>query len=382
VKILVNAVTCRVAGARTVAMNFLRCYGRGDFEHELVVHAPAKCGYEALDAPNVHIHPASSIVHSALARPWVDNVWMKRILEEAKPDVLFAMGSIAYPTVVPQLVLYHWPYAIYPEDEVWERMSLADRTSRRIRRWLFGRRAPFASHFAAQTETARLRLERLWGLSNVSVIPNAVSVVAAVAGAGRPTCLPEGVRADGKRVLLCLTRYYPHKNLEVLVELGQRIRAAAAPFVVLLTVSDDEGSEVSGLLRAIEREGLGDTIVNLGTVPTEQVPSLHAACDGLLLPTILESFSGTYVESMHYERPIFTSDRDFARDVCGEVAWYFDPHDPDDILSVLRAAFDDPAEMQRRVALGLERCEGFPTWPEVTARYVELLESAAAEGAT
>ena len=380
-KILVNAIACRVAGGRTVAMNFLRCYREGDFDHELIVYTPAKLGYEALDAPNVHIHPVPSIVHSGPARLWVDNVWMKRILEEAEPDVLFAMGSIAYPTILPQLVLYHWPYAIYPEDEVWLRMSLPNRMSRRFRRWLFGRRAPFASHFAAQTETARLRLERLWGLSNVSVVPNAVSV-GSDPGDGRPDCLPEGISADGKRVLLCLTRYYPHKNLEALVELGLRIRDAGAPFVVLLTVSEDEGPAVSALLRSIEQEGLGDVIVNIGAVPMEQVPALHVACDGLLLPTILESFSGTYVESMHYERPVFMSDRDFAKDVCGEAAWYFDPHDPDDILSVLLAAFDDPAEMQRRVALGRKRCEGFPTWPEVTVRYVELLERAAAEGAT
>ncbi len=379
-KILVNAVTCRVAGGRAVAMNFLRCYGKGDFDHELVVHTPAKCGYEALAAPNVHILPAPNVVHSAAARPWVDNVWMKRVLEDAKPDVLFAMGSIAYPTILPQLVLYHWPYAIYPEDEVWRRMSFANRSSRRIKRWLFARRAPFASHFAAQTETARLRLERLWGLANVSVVPNAVSVGSDPPG-GRPDCLPKGIPADGVRALLCLTRYYPHKNLEVLVELGRRIRDTGAPFIVLLTVSEDEGPAVSALLRAIEREGLGDVIVNLGTVPMEQVPALHVACDGLLLPTILESFSGTYVDSMYWERPVFTSDRDFARDICGDVAWYFDPHDPDDVLSVLGAAFDDPAEMERRIAQGRKRCEGFPTWPEVTGRYVELLESTAVEGA-
>jgi len=210
------------------------------------------------------------------------------------------------------------------------------------------------------------------------VVPNAVSV-GSKPGAERPACLPEGVPADGKRTLLCLTRYYPHKNLEMLLELGRRIRDTGAPYVVLLTIAGDQGPAASALLRAVEQEGLGDVVVNLGTVPMEQVPALHRACDGLLLPTILESFSGTYVESMHWERPVFTSERDFARDVCGDAGWYFDPHDADDLLSVLRAAFEDPAEMSRRVALGRERSEGFPTWPEVTVKYVELLERTAAE---
>ena len=383
-KILVNAVTCRVAGGRAVALNFLRCYRDGDFAHELVVHAPQGCGYEQLEGDRVTIHIAPGLVHRAWARPWVDNVWMRRIVNAENPDVVFAMGSIALPSACPQLVLYHWPYAIYSESEVWDQMSMRNRWSRLLRRWLFGRRLRYASHFAAQTETARGRLEQQWGLGNVSVVPNAVSVWGAEAEKSEgdlPRCLPAGLLSRDRRALLCLTRYYPHKNLEVLVELGRKLREQSAPFVVLLTLSEDEGPEVRSLLREIERAGLSNWVVNLGTVPMEEVPALHRACDGLLLPTILESFSGTYIESMRFGRPVFTSDRDFSRDVCGDVAWYFDPHSAEDILKVVRGAFDQPEEMQRRIDEGLARCQSFPSWTEVTARYVALLEDVASRGA-
>jgi glycosyltransferase involved in cell wall biosynthesis len=376
VKILVNAVTCRVAGGRAVALNFLRCYRDGDFPHELVAYAPRDCGFEELAGGRVRVEGAPPVVHRPWARLWVDNVWSRKVLRDEHPDVLFAMGSTAYPTSCPQLVLYHWPYAIYPEPEAWEHMSPRHRLSRLGRRWLFARRISYASHFAAQTETARRRLEQQWGLRNVSVVPNAVSVDPAV-DVPDAEVLPRGIGRPGRRVLLCLTRYYPHKNLEVLLELGRKLQDQGAPFAVILTVSPDEGREVVSLLRRIRREGLEDVLVNLGTVPMERVPALHRACDGLLLPTILESFSGTYVESMHFGRPVFTSDRDFARDVCGEAAFYFDPHSPDDILSVLRRAFSEPAELARRVEEGRRRCKGFPSWPEVTARYVALLEAVA-----
>jgi glycosyltransferase involved in cell wall biosynthesis len=375
-KILVNAVACRVAGGRAVALNFLRGYREGDFAHELVVLAPADCGYEEVAGGRVRVDIAPTLVHRSWARPWADHVWMRRVLAAERPDVVFAMGSIAYPTTLPQLVLFHWPYAIYPEPEVWERMSPADRRSRRVRRWLFGRRVRFASHFAAQTETARARLSRSFGIADVSVVPNAVSVGAPPDGS-LPACWPAALADDERTKLLCLTRYYPHKNLEVLVDLGRRIREESAPFVVLLTLGKDDGPAAAALLRETLREGLSDVIVNLGTVPMEDVPALHRACGGLILPTVLESFSGTYVESMHFERPVFTSDRDFARDVCGDAAWYFDPHAADDILRTLRAAFDDPEERERRVALGSERSKSYPSWPEVTAHYVALLEEVA-----
>jgi glycosyltransferase involved in cell wall biosynthesis len=377
-KIVVNAVTCRVAGGRSVALNFLRCYREGAFPHDLVVLAPADCGYEELAAPRIEIHPAPEFVHRGLLRPWVDNVWMRRILAAERPDVLFNMGSIATPARYPQLVLFHWPYAIYPEREVWERMTPADQRSRRVRRWFFVRRLRFVTRFAAQTETARGRLQRIFGLRNVSIVPNAVSVGGAPADR-RPDCLPDGVLAPGRRALLCLTRYYPHKNLEVLVELGRRIRDAGAPFVVLLTLSPDEDRAVAPLLSRIEAEALGDVVVNLGRVPMEDVPALYSACDALLLPTLLESFSGTFVESMHYGRPVFTSDRDFAHEVCGDAAWYFDPHSAREMLGILQRAFADPVELQRRIALGRARAAELPGWPEVTARYVSLLEALAAE---
>lgn len=375
-RVLVNAITCRVAGSRTLALNFLRSYRDGDFPHQLVAYVPAKAGYEELAGDRIRIEIAPPLVHRGLARPWVDNVWMRRVLARERPDVLFAMGSIAYPVRLPQVVLYHWPYAIYPEREVWERMSLRDRVDRGIRRWLFGRRARHASCFVPQTETARRRLERIWGLRDCVVVPNAVSLPAA-AGTAPPASLPAQAIPEGSRALLCLTRYYPHKNHEVLIELGRAIRARGLPWVVLTTVSLDDDRAARGWLERVRREGLERVIVNLGTVPMEEVPALYAASSGLLLPTLLESFSGTYVESMYYARPIFTSDRDFARDVCADVAYYFDPHDPESILAAVEGAFADPDELARRVEAGRKRCDDFPHWPEVARRYVELFERVA-----
>ena len=305
--------------------------------------------------------------------PW--HLWRER------PDVLFSMGSIAYPTRVPQAVLYHWPYAIYPEPEIWSRMTGMDRANRGIRRWLFGRRAHYATRFAAQTETARGRLERLWGLTNVSIVPNAVSLPTPREDAASGPAVRRAREAvpEGHRALLCLSRYYPHKNLDAVTRVCRLIRDRGLPFVVLTTVSASDDRSAGDWIDQVRSEGLEDVLVNLGTVPMQDVPGLYDLASGLLLPTLMESFSGTYVESMYYGKPVFTSDRDFARDVCDDVAYYFDPHDPEAILGTVEAAFADPEELARRVAAGQARCEQFAKWPEVTRRYVELFERVAAE---
>jgi len=109
-------------------------------------------------------------------------------------------------------------------------------------------------------------------------------------------------------------------------------------------------------------------------VDMSSVPALYASVDGMILPTLLESFSGTYVEAMHYGVPVFTSDRDFARDVCGDAAYYFDPLNPKGILDTVTGAFAEPAELERRVALGRETVAAMPDWFEVARAYVALLE--------
>ena len=374
-KLLVNAVPCRVAGGRSVALNFLRAYRAGRFPHELVAYAPAGVGYEELAGDKLRVEVAPSWVHRGIARGLADHVWFRRAIAREAPDALFAMGSIAYPTRVPQLVLFHWPYAIYPEPEVWDRMRPRERASRRVRRWLFARRARHASCFAAQTATARDRLHRQWGIDAV-VVPNAVSLPAGPSDDAMWS-LPEVAIPPGKKALLCLARYYPHKNHEVLLEVAGRIRDRDLPYVILTTISPDEGPAAAAFLEAVSRDALAGVIVNLGTIPMAEVPALYAASDGLLLPTVLESFSGTYVESMSHRKPVFTSQRDFARDVCDDVAWYFDPHDPDSILGAVQEAFADPVEMERRLDAGRKRCEEFAGWPEVAERYVRLLERVA-----
>ena len=91
------------------------------------------------------------------------------------------------------------------------------------------------------------------------------------------------------------------------------------------------------------------------------------------MPSLLESFSGTYVEAMYYRIPIFTSGLDFAREVCGEGATYFDPHDPDDILEKIERVFREPTRLKALVDAGEKVLRLFPDWPKVFALYQNII---------
>ena len=74
--------------------------------------------------------------------------------------------------------------------------------------------------------------------------------------------------------------------------------------------------------------------------------------------------------------PILTSDRDFARWLCSDIAQYFDPLSPGSIVDAIVAlpAFARETNVAER---GRARLHQLPSgWPEVGARFIEVLRHA------
>lgn len=374
-KILVNAVNLKVAGGLAVAFNFLEAVGRNSrlSGHQYHVLAPSGVGYERFANHSITVEIVPAAMESPLRRLYLDWTWLRPRIEALKPDVVFTMGNIAVPTDRPQAVLFMYPYAIYPEERAaWDRLGLARQIDYRFRNWVFRRRLRHADLMFPQTRTAARRLSQYYAKE----VPPCTVVPAAYTEIGEDgSAVPPFEREVGVVHLLCLTKYYAHKNLEVLPDFVLRLDPSPVPVRVITTIEADQGAGARRFLDRIRQPDVAGRIVNIGKVPIRSVPALYDRVDGLIMPTLLESFSSTYADAMHFRKPVFTSDRDFARDVCGDVAFYFEPLDPGAIARVVSDAFSQPAELRRRIDAGSERVQGFPRWGEVSHRYVCAMEA-------
>jgi len=169
----------------------------------------------------------------------------------------------------------------------------------------------------------------------------------------------ENERSDDSIKLLLLSKYYPHKNLEVLLDLARLIRERKIPIQFSITIENDEAYEARILLQEIKQQDAGDIIRNIGHVGLNNIANIYLGHDGLFLPTLLESFSGTYIEAMYFDKPIFTSNMDFALEICKDAAFYFNPLDANDIINVIISAFSDPNVIAKKVKLGKEYILGY-----------------------
>lgn len=74
-------------------------------------------------------------------------------------------------------------------------------------------------------------------------------------------------------------------------------------------------------------------VVNHGPFSYHEAPKLYDNCDLVFIPSILETFSTSYIEALIMRKPLLVADKNFARDICDDAATYFRPKDEKDALA-------------------------------------------------
>ncbi len=374
-KIAINALGTKVAGGRTLSFNILREINSGDFDHKFTLLCFSGYGYEDFKSNKIDIITLPKILSGTLLRVFVDFFVVKFIYSSNRPDIILNLGFMPQPGSIDQIILYAWPYGIYDDQYIWDLMPIKSKLIEKAKRWFFQRRIKYATHIIAQTTVAENRLRKFYNYTKkISIVPNVVNISHTYDDL--PEHITEALNRVGKnkKKLLCLSRYYPHKNIEVLVDAAKIIKDQNLDIVIFTTINEADHPAVSSILHNITKYHLQDILVNLNTVPVNSVGSLYQHVDGSILPTVLESYSGIYIESMHYGIPVFTSDLDFARVVCEDAAFYFDPLKPKDIVTSIEAAYNDPENLQRCIDLGKNIAKNSLSAEQICRKIVTLCE--------
>lgn len=358
--VLINGVSAKSAGGKSILTNLLRSISNKSSDINYVVIVPPNLNYEKFCNENVRIITYNDSKFSFLKQAYFYFYFVKSIINKYQISLIFNTADIIIPVKKKQLLLFDWPYAVYPESLVWKKMGLLELLHRKFKLFAFERHLSIPLKIYAQTNSIKNRLNNLYKLDNISIMPNAVSLDNIDGGIYRDFKLPLD-----KFNFLCLCKYYVHKNLEILVPVAKLIKLYKLPFCIIITIEKNQHAQAKRLLKIIGREGLNDIIINVGEVDMNHVPSIYKQSGALLLPTLLESFSGTYVEAMFHKKPIFTSNLDFAIDVCGEYAVYFEPLDPISILQAMKSILNNSL-IENIVEESSYRLTKFSTWDDVS----------------
>lgn len=375
-RIAVLAHGLRAGGGRVVGTNILDNLTAFAGSHEFLFVVPDQAEYRALGLEKRGIFVSyyrRKLGH--LDRWYFDSRTLPNKIRQFRPNVVLGLGNLGVRSIqCPQAILVHNPYLFY-DKKSYGNLSLMSKM------FVFSLKREFDKHLRAadlvftQTQTIEKRLRGIWGYQGKTVItPNVISDFLDFdpARAAMPSLL-EG--HTDKFKMFYLTRYYPHKGLEMLVEVVDRFQDELADVVTVLTIDPDQHPNARRLLQFIKNKGLCDRIINVGPLRPDQLSDYYLSCDCLVMPTRLESFSGTYLESMHFGLPILTSDLDFAHEVCDEAALYFDPWDPASIKDAILRLKNDPGLKGDLVRNGTEHLAGYfgKTWDDIAATMINEL---------
>lgn len=350
------AVIChalKAGGGVFVGQNCVAALKRHYSKAEFFVSIPEGLGYETYIGNERTQY--DQFRQKNYLQQWIyENYFLPKIINYWKPDVILNMANRALPsTNSPQLLLLHDAHLFYTSKyyagesklrkflKVYQRMRL-NKDLRRI------------SFLLVQTSTAAKRVSQLYDYDKeITKLPNALSNQINTNKIFEIPAKYKKFQSYSK--FFYLTRYYPHKNIELIVEAFEKFPNRLKKNRVFITISEDQHKLAKKLLMRIRKANLEERIINLGPLKQDKIGGYFQHCDALLMPSTLESFSGTYLEAMAFKKPIITSDLDFAKEICGDAAIYFNPWSSEDLCEAIERFENDRELNSRLVKNGINR---------------------------
>jgi glycosyltransferase involved in cell wall biosynthesis len=163
-------------------------------------------------------------------------------------------------------------------------------------------------------------------------------------------------------IALCVAAMRAHKNLHGLIRAISMLgdgRVGEEPAQLVLPGSPNAYEQE---LRALAQElGLEDRVRFPGWISDQDLEDLYSVATCFVLPTLQEGFGLPVLEAMSRDVPVACSDIPVLREVAGDAALMFDPHDPTSIANAIGRLTRDRELAHELVQHGRERCRLF-TW--------------------
>jgi alpha-1,3-rhamnosyl/mannosyltransferase len=174
------------------------------------------------------------------------------------------------------------------------------------------------------------------------------------------------------RFIFTLSTLEPRKNLPRLVEAFAELANAETNLDLGLVVGGGRGWMDTPIFARVAELGLQDRVTFLGYVPDEDLPTLFAASELAVCPSISEGFGIPVLEAMMLGAPVACSNAGALEEVAGDLATYFDPLEPSDMARAMSSLLDrqDRSELVLR---GFERAKLF-NWSKTADLTVEALK--------
>lgn len=173
------------------------------------------------------------------------------------------------------------------------------------------------------------------------------------------------------RYILFVSTIEPRKNLEVLLDAFERLRARGA-YDGALVIAGRIGWKSDRIARRLRRPG----IHHLDYVHAAELASVYRGAEMFVFPSIYEGFGFPLLEAMAHGVPTIAARSSSLPEIGGDASLYFNPRDARELERIIERLAADPALKNELIARGRERASEF-RWSDAAAKTLEVFHRVA-----
>ncbi|MBI2411296.1 MAG: glycosyltransferase family 4 protein [Candidatus Kerfeldbacteria bacterium] len=144
-----------------------------------------------------------------------------------------------------------------------------------------------------------------------------------------------------KPYLLYVGNVYPHKNLEVVIDLLAELKKRGTPPLWHIVLVGREDYFYKRLKAEARAKNIDEYIVFTDFVPDDELPALYTNAQAYIFPSHYEGFGLPALEAMSYGTPVLAARSSCLPEILGDAALYFDPNDISGIINAVERIMND-----------------------------------------
>lgn len=296
-----------------------------------------------------------------------EQVWLPLAIVQEKVDVMHYTGNTASLLCpVPYVLTLH--DIIYLESSFSKSKNIYQQLGFLYRKWLVPIIAKRASSVVTVSKYECGKIEKvIRGLRAVSYIYNAIADNYNEASTSQVLLekLP-------KSFMFFLGNTDPKKNTNNVIKAYVHYRKKLNGTLPLV-VGDFNIARLKESLKQNNASDLFSSIITLGYIPNNDLPTVYRNATCFLYPSLRESFGIPILEAMACGCPVITSETSSMPEIAGKAAKIINPTDITEMAFAMRTIEFSDAERTRLAALGPDQVKSF-NWRKSANQYADLFD--------
>jgi glycosyltransferase involved in cell wall biosynthesis len=171
--------------------------------------------------------------------------------------------------------------------------------------------------------------------------------------------------------ILILSGWHTNKNLLMLPKIAYYLNDKSISFTVSLSLNNSPQSRKFEYL--LDFYDVRDRFVFIGRVEYENLESVYKRSSVCLLLSNLESFSNNIIEAWRYRVPLLITDADWARNICGEAAYYVNNTDAEEVAKEIEVLLACNVKREELIDKGMFQLKRYNSVESKTRKELSFL---------